>query len=155
MKNKINISLFISFLFLISFCLTGNLISQELNVEETVRYINNRINANINHEEIFEVNEYGDARITIIDENDTVKKIVRFNLNDIEEITFLEDRDYYYCTRLFCASGKCFKFGNLGDGRNLTSWDFWSFCRNTESDAKALVKAFNHLKSLIKTDPFK
>lgn len=155
MNNKYFKPLFGCFLFLTIVCNSGNLLSQEINLDETVKYINNRINLNINHKEIFEISEYGDTKLTIINEGDTLKQIVKFNLNDIDEITYLEDKNYFYCTRLSCASGKCIKFYGSGDIRNYTSWEFWSFCNNTESDAKALVKAFNHLKSLIKTDPFK
>jgi hypothetical protein len=155
MKNKYFTLLSGCFFLLGMFCFSGNLLSQELSLDETVTYINDKINENNNYKTIFQITKYGSTTITFISEGNTGKQIVKFNFNDIEEITYVnDDEDYYYCVRLLCASGNCIRSDSFGDGRYFTGLAFWSFCNNTETDAKALVKAFIYLKSLIKTDPF-
>ena len=142
-------------LFLTIFCFSGKLLSQELSLEETVTYINDKINENNNYKTVFQITKYGSTTLTFISEGNTGKQIVKFNFNDIDEIIYLnDDEDYYFCVRLICASGNCIKSDSFGDGRYFTGLAYWSFCNNTETDAKALIKAFNYLKTLIKTDPF-
>jgi len=153
--NKYFISVLGFFLFISVSFLSDNLFSQKLNLEETVNYINEKINENNNYKTIFHISEYGSTKITFEAEGTTGKQIVKFNFHDIDEINYVnDDEDYYFCVKLSCSSGNCIRSDSFGDGKYITGLSYWLFCNNTETDAKSLVKAFNHLKSLIKTDPF-
>jgi hypothetical protein len=122
--------------------------SQSLNLTETIDYINDKLKGFSDEYESKLIWQIKHLKYGVIEQEDGRQTLI-YNLHDINRIEYILE-DGKHIVRLFCT-------GNVDCIRNGTyaNWRFLSLLVVSKKEAESIIKAFNHLKSIIPKDPFR
>lgn len=149
--NYFNKFIFISLIF---FSTSFYTFSQDLNFNETVKYINYKLDKYTEFNDDINADEYGFICYGIVFYSSDIQ-LFKFNLKDIESIEYLYE-NLNHCIRLFCVNKDCINNIHYYSGtKTFKYFDYLTIIFSSEEEAKSVIKAFNHLKTLIIPDPFK
>ena len=131
--------------------------SQNLTRFETIDYISTLLQSKSSYgEHEFKCDEYGNVVYSHYWERDALR-ITRFNLHDvvinIEQCNAKEICKEKTKVYLKCITGKCVSEHNKTENIWIKFYG-QSFYLLTDRDNSKLNKALNHLKSIVKIDPF-
>jgi len=137
--NKIIISIIATFI-----VITAQ--AQSLTFDETVKYLNEKLSVS---DESVSVSEYGLVTFTY-----PSGSTYKYDLNEVkmEYIYGTNDDGGYHQFMVTCDNCVTSDYHGTGDDIEVDG-DFY-FTLPTKKDIESTIKAFNHLKTLLKDDPF-
>jgi len=152
MRNKMYILLFLSCIYNLSYSQT---------LDETIKYIKERYSKSSGFYVTVsvDIDEYGNLEFLNKDVTG-VTQLFKFNIKDTKVTKALEKQgntsNFSYELIFTCSKGSCISFvGQVKNEKpNYDNFKDTFFLISNEKDLDRLLKAFNHLKVVVKKDKF-